>query len=96
MAPRAAPAANMMQDPMSAAQCGGHLSCKGLEESSWPDNGVRDVPSGLQFCLKSELGVLELQEGLLHADGAQQHKVRCALLPRHLQHILRRLVVNIP
>jgi len=40
--------------------------------------------------------MLELQQGFLHADGGQQHKVLGALLHRCVQHVLCGLVVNGP
>ena len=73
-----------------------HLSSNRLEESCWADDRVCDVPGCLQRRFKLELRVLELQEGLLDADCAQQHKVRCALLPGGLQRIHGCLVVDVP
>lgn len=50
----------------------------------------------LQLLLERQLGALELEQRLLHADGAEQHKVAGALLAPRLHGIERRLVVDAP
>ena len=82
----------------SRARRGGvrDLAGQGLEEGGRPHDGVRNVACRLQRGLELELGMLELQQRLLHADRAQQHEVGRPRCPRRVQHVQRRLVVDGP
>mmetsp|Transcript_25892 Transcript_25892/g.65868 ORF Transcript_25892/g.65868 Transcript_25892/m.65868 type:complete len:405 (+) Transcript_25892:1311-2525(+) len=72
------------------------LARQRLEECGGAHDGVRDVARRLQLLFELELGALELEQRLLHADGRQQHKVRCALLAAHVQAVLGGGVVDQP
>ena len=52
-----------------------HLASQGFEKCGRPHNGVRDLACLAQLGLEGQLGMLELQQRLLHAHGAEQDKV---------------------
>ena len=73
-----------------------HLPCKGFEESGRSHNGVGDVAGLPELGLQGQLGMLELQQGLLDAHSAEEHKVGGAACPGSLQGIQGGLIVDCP
>ena len=57
---------------------------------------MADVRRGLEFLLEFQLGRLERQQRLLHADGGEEDEVLGALLPRDVEDVLGGLVVDVP
>ena len=73
-----------------------YLSSQGLEEGCWSHNGMRDVTRLSQLRFEGQLGMLKLQERLLDAHSAEEHKVRAAACPCSFERIQSRLVGDCP
>ena len=71
------------------------LARQRLEERGRPDDRVGQA-GGDQRCLEGELGVLERQQRLLHADRGEQHELADAGILRRRQHVEMRPMIDRP
>ena len=73
-----------------------YLPAERLEKRGRAHDAVADVAGGRELGLERELGRLKLEQRLLHADRAQQHKVRRARRARGVEAVFGRRVVDRP